>query len=157
MNREDYTTYSQAIRLKALGYDCECEYYYKLGNRNALYSDCGRHNHNKGDETLSAPSMAEAAKWLRAKDVHCEVHYSKLGDEYTATVNLRYVTYSTVYEVALSAAIDRALEVLEKGGAAKGVETANAVHIGEIKGDTKLFIANNTGVLNIGFEKGGSI
>lgn len=139
MCNEDYCSFEQSVKLKELGFDWECHYHYEINRllspnvRTFYYSMdidsddlCFDVNgRNIGD--ISAPTLSQAAKWLRevkgisVESVSCgyednvngNIIWSsficllkdKLGFDQAATFNS--------YEQALSAGIDKALELLK--------------------------------------------
>lgn len=69
---EDYVTYEQAVKLRELGFDWECNHVYYGENATHLFPDerkklceCFRRNSNNTDYRFSAPTLNQAAKWLR--------------------------------------------------------------------------------------------
>lgn len=126
---EDYVTSEQAKKLKELGFDWECNHIYKKDFFNqwsffhCLQDAYGNHNQGgKGEAiTISAPTLAQAQKWLREKgkiiliNVVPEIkqYYWNLYDEsfhFRGACNENYNTY----EEALSAGIDKALALLKQ-------------------------------------------
>ena len=138
---EDYATFEQAKALKELGFDWECHYHYETNrllapNVKTLYysmdidSDdlCFDVNgHNIGD--ISAPTLAQAQKWLReVKGIEVGVFADfdiGLPNGKWVWIMRKFNTYlcDTIfpedninydsYEQALSAGIDKALELLK--------------------------------------------
>lgn len=125
---EDYVTYAQAKALRELGFDWECNHFYDTSNeRPNLRGGYYDFNHDGAYDDTSAPTMSQAAKWLRevkgisVEPVSCgyEDNVSgnivwcsficllkdKLGYNQTATFD--------TYEQALSAGIDKVLELLK--------------------------------------------
>lgn len=140
---ENYVNFEQAKALKRLGFDWCCHYRYGINkeiepniiyNRTEVDSDdlCVNVNgRNIGD--ISAPTLAQAAKWVREKyniiilvntyfKNYMEGDYSKAEFEYVI-VNMNFNAArkgsSTdgklfeSFEKALSAGIDKALEFLK--------------------------------------------
>lgn len=130
MNTEDYVSYEQAKKLKELGFDWRTIWYYEFEeptddeavlNYTASYNGL---NNNMFDDNYSAPTLAEAAKWLR------EIHKLSIRINYSQThknwffdiLNLDDGSYTdsdideyySTYEKALSAGLDAALELLIK-------------------------------------------
>ncbi len=136
MNTEDFVTYEQAEMLKECGFDWGTEYYYDFENPTDTEvvfkrtSSCNPFNHNAFAESFSAPSLAQAAKWLReVKGIYIEVKVrdhnafetvGKVIDNKTPHLPLPKYLFDlwdyrnpyTTYESALSAGIDAALELL---------------------------------------------
>lgn len=134
MTHEDYVTFEQAKALKELGFDWEVSQYYwvKKGGviEMASIHPSDRVNPNINgwgrDNKFSAPTLYQAQKWLRevkgisVEPVSCgyeingNIDWSsficllkdKLGYDQTATLSS--------YEQALSAGIDKALELLKE-------------------------------------------
>lgn len=138
MAHEDFVSYEQATTLKELGFDWEC---YSLYNENGKLSpnleewcDIAFLNYNYHDVLLSAPTLAQAQKWLReVKELDVDITLFRKIDARDASAKIkRYynceIAYSEdsedlhedfeSYEQALSAGIDKALELLkaEKNG-----------------------------------------
>lgn len=128
MTHEDYVTYEQAIKLKELEFDWKCNHYYHLYDELPILSYSPKfENFNKFDKTRSAPTLAQAQKWLREKEIEvcaCAdfegsqpngkwmVFYRKLSSPVYAT---DFSTESKdTYEQALSAGIDKALAFLKE-------------------------------------------
>lgn len=123
--KEEYVTHEQSQALKRLGFDWKTyEYYFKKDNiyRQSVSLD---HNTNNGGikEVCSAPTLALAQKWLRdTKGLHVLPHLENVNKpDYVCIVTLMRkesvrITdngrYFPIYELALSAGIDAALELL---------------------------------------------
>ena len=131
MNKEDFCTYSQAVRLKKLGFDWECiaKYGAEPDGKPILVGSTVfvfRNSEEKGRDA-TAPTLAHAQKWLREEhslyvDIsthgkHCWttniVGYSDedIPKGYLHPVN---VEVFDLFEQALSAGLDVALELLEE-------------------------------------------
>lgn len=122
MEHEDFVTFEQAVKLKEIEFDWKCrEYYYNLTQR-IIYtygSNCFDF-----DNMTKAPTLAQAQKWLREfKKINVEViacfsrsldmwqwdcFIQSLEDD---EVDENTINHDT-YEKALSAGIDKALELL---------------------------------------------
>ena len=130
MRHEDYVTYEQSVKLKKLGFDWSCDYFYtnylcegvKI-NKIASKNNC---NEWYNDWVSSMPTLSQAAKWLREHkgifigiwnnacgygwDI-CDTHgtgiakFDDNGDDLDSGM-------FTTYELALSAGIDKVLEIL---------------------------------------------
>ena len=134
---EDFVTYKQAVKLKELGFDWECNHYYNVDhvlceNNNEPFSiftkDTYYENHNNDNDwstICSAPTLAQAAKWLREKDICVTSNINIRGGKYKFNWSITLfkegrgiwdesVIYDT-YEQALSVGIDKALNLIEKG------------------------------------------
>lgn len=123
---EDYVSFEQAKRLKELGFDWECNHHYDnegdcllnpgiMGN---IYYNC-----NELDSIISAPTLAQAQKWLReAKQIiiiPCVAYREGIMkyDFYIVDEPIDLFDDSELfdtYEEALSAGIDKALELLKE-------------------------------------------
>ena len=76
---EDYVSFEQAKALKELGFDWECYQFYNADKKLCSYTsigcgdDCRDWNDNDyasiGDAECSAPTLAQAQKWLRIKNI----------------------------------------------------------------------------------------
>ena len=128
--KEEYVSFEQAVKLKELGFDWRTYAYYSEKDRMCRQSVSLDHNANDGGkkELCSAPTLALAQKWLREeKGVLVWVTPDKqpIDDDYSDIeltgewwweVDGRVRedsgdTYKS-YELALSAGIDAALELL---------------------------------------------
>ena len=136
---EDFVTYEQAVQLKELGFDWGCyHYYYKDDKKLCTYSSIGygddcrnwndEYNSAIGDSECSAPTLAQAQKWLREKEIEVGVFAKYDGEIRTGkwmwlmrkfdthlfdTIFSEDVSYDT-YEEALSIGINQALELLKE-------------------------------------------
>lgn len=134
MAREDYVSLEQAKALKELEFDWEC---YSLYNENGKLSpnleewcDIAFLNYNYHDELCSAPTLAQAQKWMReVKELDIDITLFREIDAREEPVRIkRYynceIAYSEdaedlsedfdSYEEALSAGIDKAIEILKE-------------------------------------------
>lgn len=130
---ENYVTFEQAVKLKEFGFDWRCNHYYQDNNQSLhpnFYRDFNKHDKLYTDDeelkkvTLSsAPTLSQAQKWLREVKnivvlVTCNLDYEK-GHEWYWFVDKDFDIedpehkYST-YEQALSAGIDKTLELLKQ-------------------------------------------
>lgn len=144
MNTEDYVTYEFALMLKKAGFDWPCKYYYTKENAKdknvwltftlGAAEDFNRENKIRRSLGIcSAPTLAQAQKWLRAVKSVIVIAIPKetrLGDEKDCFADLWYCDiyineslrkstcgsylYPT-YESALSAGIEAALKLIEEG------------------------------------------
>ena len=131
--KEDFCTYSQAVRLKKLGFDWECiaEYGVEPDGKPILIGSTAfvfRNPEEKGRD-VTAPSLSQATKWLRdvrGLIVCCEPRFYRgrrplMGYDYHL-YNKEDGSYSHIaskevydtYEAALSAGLDAALKLLEE-------------------------------------------
>lgn len=78
---EDFVTYEQAVKLKRLGFDWKCRYFYESDNKVlmpleeivsaieghdfCITSDTLMEDFNKQQDICSAPTLAQVQKWLR--------------------------------------------------------------------------------------------
>lgn len=133
MSKEDFVTYEQAAILKELGFDWECNHYYDNDFSFQEYTQTYLTNYANWNKQyddfhiISAPTLAQARKWLgEVKDVNIVANFKfKKGQVkyswYIVTDNgdrgicdsVENSMYDT-YEQALSAGIDRALELLKE-------------------------------------------
>lgn len=140
MKHEDYVTYEQAMKLKDLGFDWKCNYYYEgNGNHPTLHESTqfymrsaspyvSEFYHNFNDPTnkhgqpvnpqCSAPTISQAQKWLReVKETEVIVNFINEGIYnyiiYGKYVNINSKTHFN-YEQALSIGINAALELLKE-------------------------------------------
>lgn len=129
MNHEDFVTYDQAVKIKELGFDWECNHWYHPLEPEKIIECQTYYNHNSFERPYSAPTLAQAQKWLREKEIEVGVFgdfdgelptgkwvwlmrefNTHLFDTVFPEDDIRFNTY----EQALSAGIDRALEILSK-------------------------------------------
>lgn len=122
---EDFVTYEQAVKLKELGFDLECNYWYYNVTKQIIFTHGCEWFYF--EDMTKAPTLAQAQKWLRevkqlevnsTYDVVCKegwffykndlanvciIDSDKMGDNFYAS-----------YEEALSAGIDNVLEMLKE-------------------------------------------
>lgn len=116
---EDYVTFEQAKRLKELGFDWKCNYWYHPADR-LLYESMGVYNHNGHKTVYSAPTLAQAQKWIYDKFgwwiIPLMVKENKfifdITDKYVELIDQSFESYDTPF-IALSAGIDKALELIK--------------------------------------------
>ena len=132
MNKEDFVSFKCAKRLKALGFDCDVNAYYNRYN-GMFFEHWSAKNANSCDNVYSAPTLAQACKWLREKhNIHVQIE-SVVGKRWTydlidtnpmQDISGEYISrtpekdgYPVIdtYEQAQSDGIDVALGLLEKG------------------------------------------
>ena len=115
--KEEYVTYEQSQALKRLGFRDEVFGYYDEFGRLGVQAQTD-YNVN-WDYFISAPTLSHAQKWLReVKGIHVEPHF-QYGTIFKVVIQseTKYL-YKTLdkgydtYELALSAGIDAALELL---------------------------------------------
>lgn len=134
-HKEDYVSLEQAKALKELGFDWECRAVYAnnfdspYGNGFCYGIGFSEMNYNNSDFGYSAPTLAQAQKWLReVKELDLDITlYRKIdAREKPAKIKRYYnceLSYSEdeedlyddfdSYEQAQSAGIDKALELLK--------------------------------------------
>lgn len=136
MNTEDFVTYEQALALKKLGFREDSFYHYDLIDKqlkpNKCYSDgicllgdfLGNHEYSANE--VSAPTLAQAQKWLRKeKKYSVEAFFERIKDSKEQWSYFRSNTldssqddqsigYFNSYEEALSAGITECIKILEK-------------------------------------------
>lgn len=131
---EDYCTFEQCVKLKELGFDWECNHVYYGENATHVFPDerkklcdCFQQNSNVTDYRFSAPTLAQAQKWLReTKDICiivlkcCKIgnsidgkYYSEIRAMDGKMIQCTHKIRET-YEQALSSGIDEALELLKQ-------------------------------------------
>lgn len=117
MNTEDFVTYEQAVALKKLGFREDIEYYFSEFKK-ITHSSC-INNFNGGLCIMSAPTLAQAQKWLRSKGYSVEPRsWARNYKFYIAQIETcRDITLSdssySSYEETLSAGITECLKLLE--------------------------------------------
>lgn len=126
---EDFVTYEQAKALKKLGFDWDTIAFYL--DTVLITKTINWHTTVNATDLpiISAPTLAQAQKWLRDKDINIEVYCFKLAlplppklgwdfcivdNEDKEMVKKDYTTNYDTYEKALSAGIDKALEILKQ-------------------------------------------
>lgn len=126
--KEDFVTYEQALLLKELGFDKETYTYYNIGDIEIKglpdrFSDVTFDYYNKFNISLSAPSLAEAHKWIKSKGLFIEIRpeliwkegwefdiYNIKEDFYYHPETFKYITY----EEALSDGVSCCIKILDK-------------------------------------------
>ena len=125
MCKEDYCSYEQSKKLKELGFDWLSNRYYSkedcADGQVWEYSCHPPQNYSDSPRRFTAPTLAQTQKWLReVKKITILIDilsnkkqfYWKLYDNdlhFNGASNTNYNTY----EQALSAGIDKALELLK--------------------------------------------
>lgn len=126
---EDYVSPEQAAALKQAGFDWPTQAYYSSDSapEGQKWLEVGVHtvNHNSRHDLTSAPTLAQAQKWLREKN-GCEVVVDPLYsnnksvgydwyvyDDCSGFCALRAtLPFACTYEAALSAGITAALKLI---------------------------------------------
>ena len=116
-------TFEQARRLRAIGFDWFCEYYYNEGDiKNLVKFYCRNHSNSFQNST---PTVALALKWFRdVKGIIANIGYDVwlepleinfIGSCYLEN-GRRYINIGKfdTYEDAESALLDKLLNILEK-------------------------------------------
>lgn len=129
MNKEEFVTYAQAIRLKKLGFDWECRELYTPDEEMTSVGFPDDFNYlgdTYQDEwfsaCISAPTLSQVQKWLREVHRICiSVNYMfDDGRWFAVWLNFDSGEYDetwetfAAYESALSAGIDVVLKLLEE-------------------------------------------
>lgn len=128
--KEDIVSHELAVKLKELGFDCMTYTHYTQDDNNIRYTEDAL-NWNNGTALFSAPRLDQAQKWLReVKEIdvlvfNCACGYgweiSKAGNRQTRGTTIALFDDNgedkdsgmwLSYESALSAGIDKALELL---------------------------------------------
>ena len=126
MEYYDFVTYEQAIKLKDLGFDWKCFGYYLYQEEVEFGDEPKDYNFIIANDHISAPTLAQARKWLgEVKDVNIvsnfKFHKGKVKYSwYIVTDNgdrgicdsVEKSIYDT-YEQALSAGIDQTLKLIK--------------------------------------------
>ena len=135
--KEHYVTYSQAVKLKELGFDEPCEFYYnphleiRRTKTNLLSPQItnNRFLEEIAKGMATAPRLDQAQKWLREEGIFLMIDprffqgdalkdvkwcfiiqpLDDIGGQYRSEL---YGKLFDSYELALSAGIDKALELL---------------------------------------------
>lgn len=130
---EEFVTFEQAKKLKELGFDLKCHYRFNIDKQlvpNVVYSNAGVDSDDVamnvnfrcvGD--ISAPTLAQAQKWLREKGIEVMSYYDyttktwiyevcEIGEPHFCGYHSDdFDLNKSTYEEAISAGIDRALEI----------------------------------------------
>ena len=118
---EDFVTYEQAVKLKDLGFDYRTNTYYWLSKTDFYWSDLN--NWNQSPDYTSAPTLAQATKWLREKNIEVISYYDyitktwifevcEMGEPHSCGYHSDdFDLNKPTYEEAISAGIDKALEI----------------------------------------------
>ncbi len=130
MKTENHVSYEQAIKLKELGYDEQCRAFYWTADGQLKETDQKVHANNPNCTTMvAAPHVWDVMRWLREKQkLHIQVRVNGIRSMFWFEIwELKSNGYVSVhnplhdtFESALSAGIDKALELLIKE---KGNET----------------------------------
>lgn len=138
MKDEDFVSYEQATKLYNLDFDWDCEMAYCIHSwmkepRLVHFSIAHKEQCNyDGTDVYPAPSLSQVQKWLReVKGIEVIVeprfsNYKRIGydwmvyDDFSGDYSLRApLPFSPSHEIALSAGIAAALELIEKKGESK--------------------------------------
>ena len=120
MNKEDFVTYEQAVALKKLGFNYDCDYCYSEDKELYKY-DYHTEYYTRISNDISAPTLAQAQKWLRKTKKH-HVDSSCIDKDtwhYTITelidnvIVVRNELEFSSYEEALSVGITECIKLLE--------------------------------------------
>lgn len=129
---EDYCSYELSKALKDAGFDEPCLTFYDVNKELGRALDSDNFNHLGGTyqgewftDTISAPTLAHAQKWLREKGIAVSVQANEIQGElwYSADIITTKGVNELVdggfdymdYEAALSAGIAASLELIKKG------------------------------------------
>ena len=119
MNTEDFVTYEQALALKKLGFNYDCDYYYSEDKELYKY-DYHTEYYNGSNNDLPAPTLAQVQKWLRKeKKLSIEPFSYRKTQWIMDIINLGTMDCPgiwdkhTSYEEALSAGINECLKLLK--------------------------------------------
>lgn len=125
---EDYVSFEQAKVLKELGFDWECNHWYHPLEPDKIIECQTYCNHNSFERPYSAPTLAQAQKWLReVKGITILVNISTNKETYITKKVFYFKWFNgefifcgvpkyhyATYEEALSAGIDKMLEILKE-------------------------------------------
>lgn len=122
---EDFVTFEQAIKLKELGFDWDCDfwYYYNYHNHEKpIFERCGITDYYDVEEYWYAPTLAQTQKWLFEKfgiwieitrdtieTIRFDCGITHADDEYREWVGM----FDNPFE-ALSSGINIALQLIQK-------------------------------------------
>ena len=122
---EDFVTYEQAKALRELGFDWECNHFYDASNeRPNLRGGYDDFNHDGPYDDTSAPTLAQAQKWLReVKGVKVYVKPLFSSEEYEYWISFKFQGFRVgderygveeTWEYALSEGINEAIKLVKK-------------------------------------------
>lgn len=126
VDKEDFVTYEQAVKLKALGFDWNCHTWYHWDNWCGLTYSGMCENHNMFEKCISGPSLYQVQKWLREKNIEVMSYYDyttktwiyevcEIGEPHSCGYHSDdFGLNKSTYEEAISAGIDTALEIYFK-------------------------------------------
>ncbi len=123
MENNDYCSYELSLALKAAGFDepCYAQWACEPDGKPIIFGSTAfvfRNSECKGRD-VTAPFMWHAQKWLREKkDIDIDVRTSRIGGkryDYVVYEKIKFFApqYYKVYEQALSAGIEAALQLLD--------------------------------------------
>ena len=125
MNTEDFCTYEQALVLKELGFDLKTEYYYSKLTGINFSNVPDNFNNTSVNGVCSAPTLAQAQKWLRKKKKYSvEAFFERIKDDKEQWSYFRSnildnsqddqsIGYFNSYEEALSAGITECIKFIK--------------------------------------------
>lgn len=137
MKDEDFVTYEQAVKLKELGFNGYCNHYYHVNTKEFLpiqWLDCDGdvsaddlYDNNPPNvvitEKIMAPTLSQATKWLRSKNIEVLSYYDyttktwifevcEIGEPHSCGYHSDdFDLNKLTYEEAISTGIDKALEI----------------------------------------------
>lgn len=108
-----------AILLKDAGYDVPCDMYYDQ-HGDLQRAELGECDFNDSRTTYSAPTLHEAADWLRSKGVHVWVSVSHSWTHWQYRISIQWETHEIrseyiydTYEAAYEAGIVHGLKYIK--------------------------------------------
>ena len=126
MTHEDFVTFEQAKALKGFGFNSKCMYWYHPEDPFNIIESVVCCNHNDFNRPYSAPTLAQAQKWLREVRGLCICSMCKIDNRrrYKYQWMITFLDenksdssadiFFDSYEKALSAGIDKAIEILKQ-------------------------------------------
>lgn len=131
MNTEDFVTYKQALALKELGFDLKVNHYYddegyiieNLADysEEVPYGEYTSYDNFNYEDFYSAPTLAQAQKWLRKNKRYSVEELYDCDDKWSYFIvrmsdgeYIRHIRDFNSSEEALSAGITECLKLLEK-------------------------------------------
>lgn len=120
---EDFVTYNQAVKLKELGFDWKCNHLYSIENPNNIIRTSHYHNEAIITDTILAPTLSQAQKWLReVKSVKVYIKPLFSLEEYEYWISFQFKGYGgderygveEFWEYALSEGINEAIKIIKK-------------------------------------------
>lgn len=118
---EDFVSYDQAIKLKKLGFNIDCDYMYSEDKELYKYDYTAKYYDTQSlNNDVPAPTLAQAQKWLR-KEKEYSIEPTSISKNlwictltiFNKSTSLDIKTNYSSYEEALSSGITKCIKLLE--------------------------------------------